>query len=571
MQTTDLHMHLLPYDYDQMAPAADRSFAHLRALITQQRADGVPTLLCDTGDFLQGNAMADIAATAPGTHPMIATFNALHYDAVVLGNHDFDYGIGPLERALSDLTCPALAANLEISGHKTRATPFTVVSVPTGAGDIRVGLLGLTVPPPPVADKAAGQTTIVTNPPLRVAPKFIDQIKSEGADVVVALCHFGIDPTDEGENVAAAVAALPGIDAVLAGHTHDVFPGPDISATKAIDPTNGMLHGKPAVMAGAFGKHLGVIELEMTRDANGWRVTTATSRVLQPRASPVPPPLPTPGLLALHDATLARSRTQIATTNVALTTNFSMIAPDISQQLLADARRQRIAKALARTEHADLPLLASAAPYRAGNKDAPTAFLDVAPGPVTLNDVIGIYPFQDPVIGLHQTGAQLMAWLERAAQRFAQLVCGVIDQPLLNANAAPYDLSSIYGLTYQIDPSQPIGSRISDLCHNGRALKASDRFIVATTPYRHRRDRAAGQADVITVTDEPSQEVLLDHLKTLGTIDLQAVPVWRFAPLADTAATFETRAAEAPQDHRYTITPTDPLADGLHRYRIAFS
>jgi len=193
VQTTDLHMHLLAYDYDLLRPSGQRGLANLIAPITALRADDTATLLFDCGDFLQGSPLADTAAQAPGPHPMITAMNALGYDAIVLGNHDFDYGLDVLKDALADLTCPVLGANVQLENAPPLTQPTAIIPVTSGKHSLRV---------------------------------------------------------PEGPHIA---------------------------------PEMGRLHNKPAMMAGAFGSHLGVMDLTaIQRDDRSWKISDADVRVLLP-------------------------------------------------------------------------------------------------------------------------------------------------------------------------------------------------------------------------------------------------------------------------------------------------
>lgn len=574
LQTTDLHMQLIPYDYDNLVPAPDRSLLHLQQAITDLRAQGIPTLLFDTGDFLQGNPTADLAIEAAGTHPMISAFNALRYDAIVLGNHDFDYGLASLQKALAHLACPVLAANVGLAGENPVAQDYVILPVhlPTDGGDrtVKVGLLGLTTPHVGFVASADQAHLLSTCCPLRVARKLLPQMKAQGADIIVALCHFGIDPDDETENIASLIAALPEVDAVLAGHTHDVFPGPDIAKSKGIDPDTGTLSGKPAVMSGAYGKHIGVIDLTLTQTDGLWTVANGVSRIVTPASNLVPPPLSAPGLLALHDDTLARLRAPVAKTDIPMSTAFSLIQPDMTQQLLATSRIARITQEITPRDLQGRPVLGSAAPYRVGGKHAQDSYVRVAPGPVTLHNVLGIYPYRDPVVGLAQTGAQIKAWLERSAGLFFTIMPGQVDQALINPAFPPHFFTTIYGLTYTFDLSQKVGNRLRDLRHAGEPVKDKDSFIVATTPHLRRSNRAAYDADLLTVTAESSQDILIAYLQKIGTVAQARDTVWDFAPLPETAATFTTYDPGQIIDIDRTIRRDGHAAQGLQRFSLHF-
>lgn len=570
LQTTDLHMQLLPFDYRRLIATQTDSLAHLRGPIDALRDEGIPSILVDTGDFLQGNALADTAVATDSTHPMIAAFNAMAYDAVVLGNHDFDFGLDALRNALGGLDCPVLAANLDVSDTAPLAVPGAIIPLDVDGLTIKVGLLGLsTAPPATVCNPATPPFVQFTNP-LDIAADGCAALRTQGADIVVALCHFGIDPSDQVENVADKVAQIEGIDALFAGHTHDEFPGSDIPNDGGIDPERGRLHGKPCVMAGVFGRAIGKIDLTLKRDGIGWAVANADCEVVHPPASAVPPPLSVPGIIGLHNTTVARLRAPVTETHVPLSTAFNMIAPDRSQQLLAQARMDAVRAKLVDSTHDALPLIGTAAPYHAGMKDEPTLFLNVPPGELTKQDIKAIFPFQDPVIGLHQTGAQVAAWLEASARRFQTIQPGATRQPLIDTGFAPYDFKTMFGLTYVIDPSQPIGQRIQMLRYNGIPIRPADTFVVATTP-NHLKGQDLSQADdVLCITGRASQEILETYLKDNGPVMHQELSTWRLAAIPNTSAQFVSTSSADLSFAPAGVTAGAPTQRGLQMYTYAF-
>ena len=170
LETTDLHMQLMGYDYFADQPTPDLGLIPLAGLIEAHREDlHVTTFLFDNGDFLQGNPLADYVtsdAQAGTPHPMIAAFNALSYDAVALGNHEFNYGLDVLDSVLSTADFPALCANVKRTDGSDLVPPYVIIDKQIMCSDghlrqLRVGVIGL-VPPQIVRwDKPAlaGQLT----------------------------------------------------------------------------------------------------------------------------------------------------------------------------------------------------------------------------------------------------------------------------------------------------------------------------------------------------------------------------------------------------------------------------
>lgn len=570
LQTTDLHMQIMPFDYNRLAITQASSLSHLRGPIAALRNEGIPTVLVDTGDFLQGNALADAAMAADSPHPMITAFNDMGYDAVVLGNHDFDYGLAPLRKALGSLSCPILAANVAVSDGGQLAVAGTIIPIEDHNQIIHVGLLGLTTAPPATVCNPANPPFVHFTDPLEVAKENVATLRKQGADLVVALCHFGIDPEDTRENVADKVAQIDGVDAIFTGHTHDDFPGDGIVPNHGIDPVLGRLHGVPCVMSSVFGRAIGKIDLSLSNDGAGWKITDATCEVVHPPAAAATPPLPVSGLRDLHEATLKALRTPVTETHVPLSTAFTMIAPDVSQHLLAKARIDAVRTALADTPNAQDPIIGTAAPYQAGTKDDPTLFLNVPPGALTKHNVQSIFPYKDPVIGLRQTGDQIAAWLESAARRFLPVQPGVQEQPLIDPTFAPYDFKTMFGLTYVIDPTCPVGARVKDIRFEGARVAPDQRFVVATTPNHLKGQDLSKAKDLLCITPQSSQDILETYLRSNGPVTLETPTAWRLANLPETMAQFlstsDADIAQAPPG-----VTAGPMRDaGLQEFTYCF-
>ena len=214
---------------------------------------------------------------------------------------------------------------------------------------------------------------------------------ADGADLVIALCHSGIGPAEpeEGlENAATALAALPGIDALVAGHSHLVFPGPGFTDLPGVDAQKGTLMGKPAVMAGSYGSHLGVIDLVLQQDAGAWRVGAAQVRgdPCVRRATTAEPAPRAAAVLAAtradHDRTIAHVRRPVGHSDIPLTTYFAALPGNAALALIARAQAWHVKSRLAGTPYADLPLLSAASPFKMGGRGGPDFYTDIPAGSI---------------------------------------------------------------------------------------------------------------------------------------------------------------------------------------------
>ncbi|OSP56754.1 5'-nucleotidase C-terminal domain-containing protein [Pseudoruegeria sp. SK021] len=570
LATTDLHCTIWPFDY-----AADRSrpgigLAALAPLIAAARTEADNALLLDNGDFLQGTALADLFATADPAaprHPMIAAMNALGYDAAALGNHDFNFGLAALHTALSGAEFPVLSANLvapptDQNPAPNRIFPATallereMLATDGSRHLVRIGVIGAAPPQTVEWDSAvlAGQVQACG---IRAAiAAELPALRAAGADLIVALAHSGLGPPDAGdeaEDACLSLAALPGLDAIIAGHSHKVFPGPGHAARPGIDSNSGRLGNIPAVMAGAMGQYLGLIDLDLVQRGGRWRPVASQSTL---RRVPDDHDAADPRLLALslaaHNATRRNSGAVLGESLTRLHGVFALAAHSPALQFTAEAQLWRARQLVADLPEAALPLLTAVSPYRAGGHAGGDAYTDIPAGPLRMGHLTELSPFPNHLDVVAVTGAQIRAWLDRSAALFQTIAPGARDVPLLMPDAPCYNFDQIYGLRYRIDLSQPPRyratdgrrldtsppSRIRDLTLNGRPLGPEDRVLVATTSYR----TAGGgnfdmvrTAPVIARSDASLRENLTAYTRAANPIQIQLTPVWGFSPLGATA------------------------------------
>ncbi|MFT3690188.1 bifunctional 2',3'-cyclic-nucleotide 2'-phosphodiesterase/3'-nucleotidase [Paenirhodobacter sp.] len=470
MATTDLHGFLLGYDYTRNRPSPDTGLSRVASLIARARAEAPNCLLFDNGDFLQGSLLADFWGQRRGihcgeTHPMIAAMNALGYDAGTPGNHEFNFGLDYLHRVLRDAQFPFVCANALWEGAGHMLPPWIILEreVTDEAGlpqRLRIGVIGFLPPQTVNWDRVHLAGSVTTLGIVEAARLEVPRLRAAGADVVIALAHTGLgDAGDDPEHVGRKLAAVEGIDALVCGHSHIAFPPP------GDDPERGNINGKPVILPGRWGSHLGVMDLTLRRrDNGGWRVEGANStlRPVAQRAGPGRFTCQTeedPRIVALgaepHAEIMAELSRVLSRCATPLQSFFSMVAPDAALHLIAEAKAAHVRRALAGQPEADLPLLCAVTPMKCGARGGPDHFIDIPPGPLRVRHVLDLYAFPNTVTAVRLTGAQITEWLERAAAAFLQVAPGGTGQPLLNPAFPSYNFDIFHGLTYEIDPSQP--------------------------------------------------------------------------------------------------------------------
>lgn len=545
LSTTDLHMQLDAYDYIRDAPLDGVGLSGLAGLIDAARAAVPNCLLFDNGDALQGNALGDLAARDRSTpHPMIAAMNRLGYDAATLGNHDFDFGTDCLTGILAEAGFPVVLSNITPddgapAGYARYALLRRCLADDAGAlREITIGVLGLAPPDVTYWSVGAPGSDLATRDILCAARDYVPRMRAEGANIVIVLFHGGfagpLTPSDPAD-AALDVAKLPGVDAIVMGHRHRLFPDPDLPAVDGIDPVSGRLGRAPAVMAGCNGSHLGVIDLTLRQGRNGWHVTEARS-ALQGNSRPGQDVMTaSPALRRAHGTAVEKLRTPLGRVDGPLHSFFAGAVSDPSTALVAEAKRSHLAAELRGTRWQDRPLLACAFAHASGlsNGPGPPRHLHAPDGVITARHIVTLAPYQTPFVALDMTGAQLRLWLERAAAAYSTIPPGS-HGPLLRPGAVTAGLCGILGLSYEIDLSVPPGQgRIRYLSCNGVSLRAGDRCAMATTRFQARRfSRTEGvPLDTIPLDDTTNAQTILadwfdtDHRPR----PLPAPPDWRFA------------------------------------------
>ncbi|WP_047454504.1 bifunctional 2',3'-cyclic-nucleotide 2'-phosphodiesterase/3'-nucleotidase [Rhizobium rhizogenes] len=583
METTDIHVNVFPYDYYADKPNDTMGLSRTATIIDNIRAEATNSLLIDNGDVLQGNPMGDYMAYQHGmkegdVHPVIKAMNTLGYEVGTLGNHEFNYGLDFMFKVLGGANFPFVCANLtkgQLASDPKKDDlffkPYRIIEkkIKDGASNestVKIGFIGFVPPQIMLWDIKNLEGKAQTRDIVEAAKAWVPVMKEEGADIIIALSHSGIDgsaPSDRMENASLYVAAVPGIDAVFTGHQHLVFPGPKTwDGIKDADPVKGTLHGKPTVMAGFWGSHLGLIDLLLEKDGNSWKIVDFTSeaRPIYHRddkkkviADVADKKEVVEAAKAEHEATLAYVRTPVGKTSAPLYSYFALVADDPSVQIVSQAQIWYIKDMLKETEYKDLPVLSAAAPFKCGGRNGVDYYTDVPAGNIAIKNVADLYLYPNTVQAVVINGAQVKNWLEMSAAMFNQVQPGTKDVALLNDSFPSYNFDVIDGVTYQIDLSQPRrfsddgkllsadANRIQNLQFNGKPIDPAQKFVVVSNNYR-----AGGGGNfpeiaadkVIYKAPDTNRDVIVRYVHEQGTINPTADGNWTFKPLPGTTVLF---------------------------------
>lgn len=519
METTDLHTNARGYDYFKNAETVAVGLDRTATLIKQARKEQPNALLFDNGDLIQGTplgtymAKVDKLSGADSVHPMYQAMNLLGYDAATFGNHEFNYGLDYLSKAIasakdgSGQKLPYVNANIYVDDNgdgvaqdtetQNKYRPYEILTRTfkddNGAAQtVKIGVIGLVTPQIMEWDKANLFGQVVTRDIAETAAHFVPQMKADGADIVVALAHTGFDASavegDMSENDINALSKVPGIDAITFSHTHKIFPTASDSALDALfkDPATklpyntpssvvnnvyglggGTINGVFATQAGYGGANLGLIDLKLVKGADGkWTVDktgsqSSTRSIYWTDADKInhanvdPDQAVVDAVKTAHEATIAYTGQELGQTDAPINSYFAMVQDDPSIQIVTDAQKWYVQKSVAGTVYENLPILSAGAPFKAG-RNGPSEYTDIEKGPLTIRSASDLYLYDNTLKAVVIKGSTVKEWLEMSAGAFNQIyTTKSLPQPLLNPTFQVFNYDVIDGVTYQIDVTKP--------------------------------------------------------------------------------------------------------------------
>ena len=507
--TTDLHGNLDPIDYYTNKPD-NRGLAKIATLIKGVRREQQNVVLIDSGDTIQGSPLESFHARKNNQppDPMMLAMNSLKYDAMAVGNHEYNFGLKVLEKARSEAQFPWLSANTYDSATgKTHYKPYLIKEV---AG-VKIGILGLTTPGIPSWDNAQNFKGLEFHEPLLEAQKWVPILRQqEKVDVVVIAMHMGLEEdlrTGEPnpgqvihENEAIAIAEqVPGVDLIFMGHTHREVPSLVI---------NGVL----LTQANHWGRHLARADLYLEKGGSSdWHIYAKSARTI-PTDDKVQPDPEIVKLIEPYDketqAWLGRVIGESPDELTAKEARFRDTAIlDVIQKVQLEAGK------------ADVSMVASF------NLDA-----RIAKGPVTVRDIAGLYVYENTLVVLEVTGQQLKEALEHSAKYFQPYVPGKSLAELVNDKIPTYNFDIAEGVTYDLDISKPIGQRIQNLRFRGEPLKPDQKLRLATNNYRVNGGGGYTMykdAPVVYRSSEEIRELIIDWVERHKTIPVEPNNNWK--------------------------------------------
>jgi len=528
--TSDLHGNVYNWDYYRDAEYDDSAHndvgvAKLATLVNQIRAErrGRATLVLDAGDTIQGTPLATYYAkqepiTSTGEkHPMARAMNVIDYDAVTLGNHEFNYGLPLLDLWIRQLGFPALAANaVHARTGRPAFTPYLIKKVALGphAPTLRVGILGLTNPGVAIWDRGNVEGRLRFLDMVATAAKWVPVMRDRGADIVLVSAHGGdsgrssYGPELPNENPAALIAQrVPGIDAILFGHAHLEIPERFVTNERTGAQ---VLLSEPS----KWGQRLTRMDFTLGRERGCWKIVGKHATTLNTNTV-VEDPTVLAAVRAQHAKTVSYVNRVVAKSVVELSAAESRYKDTPILDYINRVQTDTVATALAGGPYGGLPVLSIAAPF------SRTAVFPA--GDVKIKDVAGLYIYDNTLEAVVLTGAEVRAYLEYSAKYFRTLAPDApVDPAQLNDPAVPdYNYDAISGVDYDIDISRPVGQRIVAFSRGGQPVADTAQFVVAVNNYRR---SGGGNFPGIVKTQvynaqQEIRQLLIDRAQAKGVID----------------------------------------------------
>lgn len=444
--------------------SAGMGFAKIATYVKQYEATNPNTLLLDAGDTFHGTTVATLVRG----ESVADILNAVGYDAMTTGNHDYNYGYQRLVELAGMVDFPVLCANVHKADGSRLFTPYVINDV----GGVKVAIFGLATP----------ETTYKTHPknvegltfadPVEEAKTVVAELEGK-ADVVIALAHLGMDAGSAVKSTDVA-EEVPGIDLIVDGHSHTVL-------------EQGKLVGDTLIVsAGEYDEYLGKVELTV----EGGKVTAEKASLITKADS----------------ASVTGDQAVLEIVNVVKASQKEVLAEVIGKT----AVKLEGAREMVRKQETNLgDLIADSMVYVSG---ADAAFANgggiratIDAGEITKGQVVTVLPFNNYIVTKKVSGADIKAALELGVSLYPALAGG---------------FPQVSGMTYTFDPSKPVGQRIVAVTIGGKPVDENKSYVLACNDFM-----AAGGDGYTMFSDDaianefPAlDEALITYVKAVGTV-----------------------------------------------------
>ncbi|PRX22392.1 2',3'-cyclic-nucleotide 2'-phosphodiesterase (5'-nucleotidase family) [Orenia metallireducens] len=501
LQTSDIHGNIYPWAYKTDQKDDNIGLAKVYTIVKDVREDNGNTLLVDSGDMIQGTTLTNIFKDRDDVkHPMMNVMNLMGYDAWVLGNHEFNFGLNTLENIIADADFPVLSANIHYKNEdKLFVKPYTIKDI----DGIKVAILGLTTPNIPRwdGDKVA---TLEFEDMSATAKRYIPEMNQKGADIIIALAHAGLEGEGHktgGDKVRKVAAENPEITAIFAGHNHELV--------------NQTINGVLIIAPEDKGHQVSRVDLTIAKKDGNWTVVN-------------------------------KKGTHLETKNVEAASEVLELAKDYHQETVnyvrtpigeavGDFTPQDEIKGIPAAQIQDTPLvdLINRIQLEATGADISAAALfdsnaTIKAGPVSIKDTALIYKYPNTLYTVEISGKELKDYMEWTAAYFNTYRQGDLTISF-DPEIRGYNYDMFAGINYKINISKPAGERITDLTFKGKPVKDNQTFTLALNNYRYGGLKASGilHNDPSFKSEKTIQQYIIDYIRENKTINPAVDNNWK--------------------------------------------
>jgi 2',3'-cyclic-nucleotide 2'-phosphodiesterase (5'-nucleotidase family) len=517
LATTDIHGHVLPYDYFERKPWAG-GLAGAATLIAGVRSETKNTLVVDCGDTIQGSPLASVyeaerrAGETRAPEPTILAMNAVGYDAMVVGNHEYNFGLEALAAARAASRFPWLSANTETGAALSPFAPYLLKTV----GGVKVAVIGITTPAIPQWEKPENIRGMSWLDPKAAVRRALAALAPEHPDVILAAVHGGLgreaqtgaaSPNElPGENPVYELAeAFPELSAILYGHSHRREPGRRIGKVLVVQPRN-------------WAMEVARLDLELEPAPGGGFTLVSTESRLLPVTLDTPP-----------DPRL-----------VALVLPYQQAA---ERYLDTPVTRSQVALSGARGRFEDTALVDMIHTVQLYYAHAQVSFtslfqtrVEVPRGPVTRRELAALYIYDNELYAIEGDGGMVKAALENASRYY--LGCpepSCSHGPLVDHSIPGFNFDTAAGVDYAIDLRRPVGERIVGLRYHGAPLRDDQPLRIALNNYRAAGSAGYGMfkdAKIVWRSNREIRDLLADYWSERRELPERPDENWRLLPPA---------------------------------------
>lgn len=534
--TTDVHGAIFPYNYFDNEPK-DNALLKLKTYIDKYKRlnSSEAVITADNGDLLQGDVWSEYDSVNTPDALVPGIINEM-YDVIGLGNHEFNFGLPFLNEFYNQVKVPIVNSNVDFleDALKEVVKSSYIKEVNIEQPPLKVGFLSVVPTQILKWDKFHLENKVEAEPMTEAVRRTADQLKADGADIIILLSHTGMSNADDdlsqfGENQAILMAMMENIDGIVFGHTHDLFPnGNLLISDDRINLNEGTFNNIPMVQPGVSATHLGVLDFDLEFSENAWRIKKASSRIIGSKDIVLKDQELTDYKPA-HEKVLDYLNTPIGETRYPLNTYFTRVIPSRGVQIVSEAAVW-FTKQLDELKDKNLPVIGFNSAVKVG-RDGAHDFTDVPAGKLTITDSINLYKHANTLVVIKITGRVLKEWLEWAASSFNHYSENEILQPNHSRDGFPgYNFDTFFDLDYTFDLTKPAryessAHRISDservvkYAYKGVPIKDSDEFIVPANNYKVAYAPFLRNEEILYESELSVRDIVTEYIKSGETFE----------------------------------------------------